>query len=335
MPTDESSCCAAARLHLSSTSLRESALAGVPTGCLCVERSHASSTVAAFRSHVLAVLGRKATHTHKLGTPRIVRGTSLLVIPVSSEAAGFLIKPTPASEQLLAALGEHVEWYPGVRAIHDSVFDDLAELRDLRKQVHWRDRLLPPSAATDESAPLQRRGFDFVELFAGVGGFRLGLEPLGGRCVFSSEINAAAKETYALNFGDGDLFGDVVEFYASDLPPFDLLTGGFPCQPFSTRGVPAWLSMRPGSPQPSRLLRATRRLLWAREESRLQLGGEPPPPGSRREAVAVLWCLPMAVDPHHRVVPSRRATRARGPTGPALQRARAATAGLPAEDVPL
>ena len=206
-------------------------------------------------------------HTHKLGTPRIVRGTSLLVIPVSSEAAGFLLAPTPASEQLLAALGEHVEWYPGVRAIHDSVFDDLAELRDLRKQVHWRDRLLPPSVATDESDPLQRRGFDFVELFAGVGGFRLGLEPLGGRCVFSSEINAAAKETYALNFGDGDLFGDVVEFYASDLPPFDLLTGGFPCQPFSTRGVPAWSSMRPGSPQPSRLLRATRSSLWAREES--------------------------------------------------------------------
>ena len=267
LPADESSCAAAARLHLSSTSLRESALAGVPTGCLCVERRHASSTVAAFRSHVLAVLGRKATHTHKLGTPRIVRGTSLLVIPVSSEAAGFLLAPTPASEQLLAALGDHVEWYPGVRAIHDSVFDDLAELRDLRKQVHWRDRLLPPSVATDESDPLQRRGFDFVELFAGVGGFRLGLEPLGGRCVFSSEINAAAKETYALNFGDGDLFGDVVEFYASDLPPFDLLTGGFPCQPFSTRGVPAWSSMRPGSPQPSRLLRATRSSLWAREES--------------------------------------------------------------------
>ena len=238
---DEASCAAAARLHLASTSRRESALAGVPTGCLCVERRHASNAVAAFRRHVLASLGKKATHTHKLGTPRIVRGTSLLVIPVSSEAAGFLLSPTPASQQLRAALGEHVEWYPGVRAIHDSAFDDLAELSDLRKQVHLRDRVRPPSAAMDESGPqLQRGGFDFVELFAGVGGFRLGLEPLGGRCVFSSEINAAARETYALNFGDGDLYGDVVDFYASDLPPFDLLTGGFPCQPFSTRGVPVW-----------------------------------------------------------------------------------------------
>ena len=232
---DES--CAAAR-HLSSTSLRECALAGVPTGCLCVERCHASSTVAAFRSHVLNVLGRKAMHTHKLGTPRIVRGTSLLVIPVSSEAAGLLLTP---KSPLLAALGVHAKWYPGVRAIHDSVFDDLAELRDLRKQVHWRDRPLSSSAATGEGEPLQQRGFDFVELFAGVGGFRLGLEPLGGRCVFSSEINAAARDTYALNFGDGALFGDVVEFYASDLPPFDMLTGGFPCQPFSTRGGPACL----------------------------------------------------------------------------------------------
>ena len=239
---DEASCAAAARLHLATTSRRESALAGVPTGCLCVERRHASNAVAAFRQHVLASLGKKATHTHKLGTPRIVRGTSLLVIPVSSEAAGFLLTPTPASQQLLAALGEHVEWYPGVRAIHDSAFDDLAELSDLRKQVRLRDRVRPPSAAMDESDGRERarRGFDFVELFAGVGGFRLGLEPLGGRCVFSSEINAAAKETYALNFGDGDLYGDVVDFYAGDLPPFDLLTGGFPCQPFSTRGVPVW-----------------------------------------------------------------------------------------------
>ena len=235
---DEASCAAAARLHLVTTSRRESALAGVPTGCQCVERRHVSNAVAAFRQHVIAWLGKKATHTHKLGTPRIVRGTGLLVIPVSSEAAGFLLSPTPASQQLLAALGEHVEWYPGVRAIHDSAFDDLAELSDLRKQMHLCDRVRPPSAAMDEREP--RRGFDFVELFAGVGGFRLGLEQLGGRCVFSSEINAAARETYALNFGDGDLYGDVVDFYASDLPPFDLLTGGFPCQPFSTRGVPVW-----------------------------------------------------------------------------------------------
>ena len=106
---DEASCAAAARLHLATTSRRESALAGVPTGCLCVERRHASNAVAAFRQHVIASLGKKATHTHKLGTPRIVRGTSLLVIPVSSEAAGFLLSPTPASQQLLAALGEHVE----------------------------------------------------------------------------------------------------------------------------------------------------------------------------------------------------------------------------------
>ena len=231
----------AAARHLSSTSLRESALAGVPTGCLVVERRHASSTVAAFRSHVLALLGRKATHTHKLGMPRIVRGTGLLVIPVSSEAAGLFLAPTPDSEQLLERLREHAVWYPGVRAIHDSAFDDLAELRDLGKQVHWRDRLLSGSATREQ--PLQERRFDFVELFAGVGGFRLGLEPLGGRCVFSSEINTAARDTYALNFGDGALFGDVVEFYASDLPPFDLLTGGFPCQPFSSRGGSAGQSV--------------------------------------------------------------------------------------------
>ena len=90
---DEASCAAAARLHLATTSRRESALAGVPTGCLCVERRHASNAVAAFRQHIVASLGKKATHTHKLGTPRIVRGTSLLVIPVSSEEAAAAFSP--------------------------------------------------------------------------------------------------------------------------------------------------------------------------------------------------------------------------------------------------
>ena len=60
-----------------------------------------------------------------------------------------------------------------------------------------------------------------------------GLEPLGGRCVFASEINATAQETYRANFGRDRLSGDIIDQYAHRLPPFDLLTGGFPCQPFS------------------------------------------------------------------------------------------------------
>mmetsp|Transcript_23213 Transcript_23213/g.65910 ORF Transcript_23213/g.65910 Transcript_23213/m.65910 type:complete len:1084 (-) Transcript_23213:29-3280(-) len=78
--------------------------------------------------------------------------------------------------------------------------------------------------------------FTFIELFAGIGGFRRGLEPLGGRCVFSSEIDTDCQETYALNFGRESLFGDVTAIPTEDFPAHDILTAGFPCQPFARRG---------------------------------------------------------------------------------------------------
>ena len=79
--------------------------------------------------------------------------------------------------------------------------------------------------------------FTFAELFAGVGGFRVGIEAVGGRCVFSSEIDREAVSTYKLNHGDsGELYGDITELEAGDLPPHDLLCAGWPCQPFSRAG---------------------------------------------------------------------------------------------------
>lgn len=77
--------------------------------------------------------------------------------------------------------------------------------------------------------------FRFVDLFCGVGGFRLALEDLGGECVFSSEIDTAARQTYARNFGDAPS-GDITKIDASSIPEFDLLAAGFPCQPFSYAG---------------------------------------------------------------------------------------------------
>jgi DNA (cytosine-5)-methyltransferase 1 len=78
--------------------------------------------------------------------------------------------------------------------------------------------------------------FTFAEIFAGIGGFRLGLEPLGGEAVLASEICKAAINTYKTNFGSGGVVGDISGMYAEHLPHFDILTGGFPCQPFSIRG---------------------------------------------------------------------------------------------------
>ena len=98
------------------------------------------------------------------------------------------------------------------------------------------------TANCSETTSLLKRSqtFTFAELFAGVGGFRVGLEAVGGRCVFSSEIDREAVATYKLNHGDsGELYGDITELEVEDLPPHDLLCAGWPCQPFSRAGFQA------------------------------------------------------------------------------------------------
>jgi DNA (cytosine-5)-methyltransferase 1 len=73
------------------------------------------------------------------------------------------------------------------------------------------------------------------ELFAGIGGFRVALDKLGGECVFASEVDHEARCTYAANFGD-HISGDITEVEPASVQPFDVLTGGFPCQSHSVAG---------------------------------------------------------------------------------------------------
>ena len=78
----------------------------------------------------------------------------------------------------------------------------------------------------------------FIDLFAGVGGFRLALESAGMRCVFTSEWDKYAQKSYAANHGiDEVIHGDIREVDAVDIPDHDVLAAGFPCQPFSLAGV--------------------------------------------------------------------------------------------------
>lgn len=77
--------------------------------------------------------------------------------------------------------------------------------------------------------------FRFIDLFAGIGGIRLGFEAVGGKCVFSSEFNEDACTTYQANFGEHPA-GDITKIDAQDIPDFDILLGGFPCQAFSIIG---------------------------------------------------------------------------------------------------
>ena len=79
--------------------------------------------------------------------------------------------------------------------------------------------------------------FKFIDLFAGIGGFRLALQNVGGKCVFTSEWNDGAKTTYKANFGEVP-FGDITKEYTKNYIPndFDVLCAGFPCQAFSIAG---------------------------------------------------------------------------------------------------
>ncbi len=84
----------------------------------------------------------------------------------------------------------------------------------------------------------KRSTFTFTDLFAGIGGIRIGFESAGGRCVFTSEWNDWARKTYIENFGETHpIEGDITKLDAEDIPDHDILLAGFPCQPFSIAGV--------------------------------------------------------------------------------------------------
>lgn len=82
--------------------------------------------------------------------------------------------------------------------------------------------------------------FSFIDLFAGIGGIRLGFEYQGGKCLFTSEWNQFAQKTYLENFPQSDdhqFEGDITKIDENDIPDHDILLAGFPCQPFSIAGV--------------------------------------------------------------------------------------------------
>jgi DNA (cytosine-5)-methyltransferase 1 len=81
--------------------------------------------------------------------------------------------------------------------------------------------------------------FDFVDLFAGIGGLRTAFNTIGGHCVFTSEYNRFAQQTYTANFRDNrPIYGDITKLSdLNEIPEHDVLLAGFPCQPFSIAGV--------------------------------------------------------------------------------------------------
>ena len=82
---------------------------------------------------------------------------------------------------------------------------------------------------------MKLKNMKFIDLFAGIGGFRYALESFGCKCVFSSEWDKYCQESYKINFND-DARGDITQIDEKEIPNFDVLCAGFPCQPFSISG---------------------------------------------------------------------------------------------------
>jgi DNA (cytosine-5)-methyltransferase 1 len=96
-----------------------------------------------------------------------------------------------------------------------------------------------PPSANGEAA---RQKFRFIDLFCGIGGFRIAFERAGAKWVFSSDWDKHSQVTYEANFGEKP-HGDIHEVAVADIPTHDILCAGFPCQPFSIAGVSKKLSL--------------------------------------------------------------------------------------------
>lgn len=127
------------------------------------------------------------------------------------------------------------------RPAFDFAYDLIEKFSDNPKDLELEDSALQYLIGFEQNVPFPKPAntkFTFIDLFAGIGGFRLAMQRLGGECVFSSEWDKMAQRTYNANFGEIP-FGDITKEETKEWIPakFDVLCAGFPCQPFSIAGV--------------------------------------------------------------------------------------------------
>lgn len=105
----------------------------------------------------------------------------------------------------------------------------MKKTKEKLNKIEIRSLFLPSKLSKKESK------FKMIDLFAGIGGIRLGFESIGGENVFTSEWDESAKKTYQANFNEIP-YGDITKIKPEEIPSFDILLAGFPCQPFSQAG---------------------------------------------------------------------------------------------------
>lgn len=141
-----------------------------------------------------------------------------------TEFAQLLEKCGLEKEEVAERLGYNVRtiyrWESGETTPKKTVMDTLAQIRKGSKK--------PEGDST----------FRYIDLFAGIGGLRVGFDNIGGECVFTSEWDLACRKTYQANYDcDHQVEGDIIGFPEENIPEHDVLLAGFPCQPFSIAGV--------------------------------------------------------------------------------------------------
>lgn len=144
----------------------------------------------------------------------------------SAEISRLIERSGLSKQEIAAGTGYNIRtvyrWRSGETAPKKTVTDWLS------KQVFANGRY----------RPAERPAFTFIDLFAGVGGFRIGFESIGGRCIFTSEWDSPCRTTYHANFPcPHPVAGDITALSEEEIPPHDILLAGFPCQPFSIAGV--------------------------------------------------------------------------------------------------
>ena len=143
--------------------------------------------------------------------------------------------------------GKEVELF--LDGLNDTIKTDIPEDKKIfRQRARIRDFIQFYKLKINDKVILERKSstkfklkpanapFTFIDLFAGIGGTRIAFEKAGCKCVFSSEWNKFAQQTYEANFGEKPR-GDIRKIPSSEIPDHDILVAGFPCQPFSISGV--------------------------------------------------------------------------------------------------
>ena len=137
------------------------------------------------------------------------------------------------AHQWLHALAYDFDLYAANRGIHKKQIREVLSEIGVSSTNTAIQRMLKSNFPL---SPKPSRKFKFIDLFAGIGGMRLGFQSAGGHCVFSSEFEKNAQTTYFQNHGEFP-FGDITQIPPDEIPDHDVLIAGFPCQPFSHAGL--------------------------------------------------------------------------------------------------